>query len=93
MLEIPSDERLLCTYLTKLCRVFEVCVPYAQDLMSNRESVRYSILDLRKGMLIREKAEVSQILTEEVASQVHHGRFSISLFVKGYCRHTHLITA
>jgi len=35
---------------------------------------------------------VSEILTEEVASQVHHGRFSISLFVKGYCRHTLLIT-
>jgi hypothetical protein len=77
--------------VTQLCSVFEVCVPYAQDLISNRERVRYSILDLRKGTVIREITEVSEILTEEFASQVHHGRFSISLFVKGYCRHTRLI--
>ena len=65
--------------MTQLCPVFVVCVPYAQDLMSNRESVRDSILDLRKGMLIREIKKVSEILTEEFASLVHHGRFSISL--------------
>jgi len=60
----------------------EVCVPCAQDLMSNRERVCYSIFDLRKGMLIREITAVSEILTGEFASQVHHGRFSNSLFVK-----------
>ena len=90
MLEIRSDERLT-QFDTIMCSVRSLC-RYARDLMSNRETVRYNILDLRKRIQIREMTEVSEILTEEVESQVHHGWFSISLFVKGYCRHTRLIT-
>ena len=40
--------REMAIYKTQLCPIFEVCVAYAQDLVSHRERVRFNIMILER---------------------------------------------